>query len=471
MLERQWERTRIHAFQLPTGAGKSLIGRLVQMKTDAYTLVPNNNLLDQITGDYPHVNYLKGASHYNCEDDETTCEAKRRAKQKPCEGCPYVACRSAAFRGEATFFNPISYYYLTIHPKFPEENREKVVIIDEAHKLTGMLALLSTTKLDCLEHCLPVEEVPLSDLIEALENTRKLAKQAAKLALKANDVKTAKEYSETAQKVGFCIRGLTEYPDLYCVEWVTEKDRRKRDVRRLSIEPLILPSTFLDQVIGNADRVILMSATLTREAVKEIARKEDFTYYAQPSVVPAEDRKIMIDYQGFTSKTEPEEIAQWIQNVWEKEGRPNTIVHVTYSMAYRISKLFKGRFLTHKPETKAATLAKFKKQGGIWLAPGCAEGVDLPGDEARLNLIPVLPFANWGAKSVQGRIKIKGRIWYQRDCMTTLVQQIGRTNRGVGDKSLTVIGDDRAADMFDRFERELGSSFMNAIDWRDYDET
>ncbi len=115
-------------------------------------------------------------------------------------------------------------------------------------------------------------------------------------------------------------------------------------------------------------------------------------------------------------------------------------------------------------DTKEACIARFKRDGGVFIAAGCAEGLDLPDDECRLNLIPVLPRLNPTEPTVQKWLALPGgRRRYELEALRTLQQQVGRSTRHVKDYSRAYIGDGGFPAMYGRSISELPQSFKDAV--------
>jgi len=171
---------------------------------------------------------------------------------------------------------------------------------------------------------------------------------------------------------------------------------------------------------------------------------------------------IRVQSGGLTAKSDPQAVAAWIKS---KLTGVNTIIHTTYKMGKALHKLM-PETLYHDPTTKEATMQKFKENGGVWLAAACSEGVDLPGETCRLNLIPVLPLANIGEPVVQARMKKPGgNKRYSSDALTTFIQQCGRSTRGVDDHSLTICGDGRLGRLLSDCVGDVPKSFNQALRW------
>jgi superfamily II DNA or RNA helicase len=146
-LSDNWNTGKFFAIQAPTGAGKSAISKAImdEFRQVAY-LAPNNVLIEQITGSYPELNSLIGAEHYRCKEDESlSCREKSKLVKHYCGDCPYRDAVNRATEGEATAFNPMSYYYMRRREGWTPP---KVIVIDEAHSFAECLKLLVTFELN-----------------------------------------------------------------------------------------------------------------------------------------------------------------------------------------------------------------------------------------------------------------------------------------------------------------------------------
>jgi Rad3-related DNA helicase len=444
---------KIKVMQLPTGSGKSAIARAIQLKTNAAIVVPSNPLLDQYIDTYKGVNYLKGAGHYQCGNSGLTCEDKRTLQETPCNDCPYRSARTKAVQGEPTIFNPISMYYAAEHKKW---TGFKTIIVDEAHKLVDTLHLLSSIEFRKGRYGFK----DVTDARTAKIWIKGLIPQLSTLAKKYKDSGDYKQYLDLNRQMSrmeSVLHGLENYPDQYVVY---SEERPYRDTRDtfLIVKPLNLPGHILKQVLGDFDELVLMSATLPKLWVKEIVGKMPFDYLDVPSSIPVESRLIYVDQVGLTGRSEPQVVAEWIKKHWKGE---NCIVHVSYYMARQLKQYFPDA-LIHDAKTKTTVLEQFKTHGGLWLAGGCAEGIDLAGDVARLNLIPNVQMANIGDPYVKAKMT-QNRNWYEVNALVTTIQQAGRTTRGAEDSSKTVIGDERIIRIVGKHSSEVPRSFREAL--------
>lgn len=417
--------------QLPTGVGKSALARAIQLQTGAAVITPNNALLDQYGDSYPELNTLRGAATYDCGygEDHSHCGT----------GCKYRMARARAER-EPTVFNPMSYIYGPVDTD--------VVVVDEAHKLLEFLRLLINYKFSKSRYNPPKE--PNAAWIRSKERYyRSLGSTYAE----RKEVKKASMAFQSAKRLKRIADLLETNPDNFVTYW------RDDD---WYVEPIDVPREVIERALGGAEKVVLLSATIPSKWAKTILGHRKFEFLDLPSPIPKENRKIVFDPAGLKASSEPQAIALWIKKQLERY-KGNAIVHTTYSMGLALSKYFPDAFV-HTKQSKQRTLREFRLQGGLWIAAGASEGVDLPGDVARLNLIPVLPFAN--------NREPLGKALFERDpydyylqTAIQLVQQCGRTTRGVDDWSVTVVGDTRMSWLLQKVKADLPKSFGEAIVW------
>lgn len=446
--------TKPVVIQSPTGTGKSGIARAVQREYGGAIIVPQNILLDQYVITYPDVNALKGAEHYKCPGYPSMSSAEVHAS-KLCEDpeCPYTVARERAKTGEETIFNPMSLFFLRVG--------FETTIVDECHKLPDMLELLSSMELPKSRWMYPGTDLNrllpwFLEMATACERTGGAYKASGNVKESVKAFAQAQKFKDLSKDVGANQSSYVIYEE--------EKVLKTKKDTYLIIRPVKLPDKYFNMV-RKSKNVVLTSATIPRKRAAEILGTNDFHYLDLASPIPKEQRPILFRPQGLTSKSTAADVAAWIKTQ-RKEFAGNTIVHLTYAMAKAVHQYFPTA-LIHTAETKADTLKKFKAEGGLWLAAGCAEGIDLPGDEARLNLIPILPFANLGDHVIKARMALPGGSSdYALNMLITTIQQVGRTTRGETDSSVTIIGDNRLAENVGRLRNELPRSFIEAIKWQ-----
>lgn len=455
--------SKVLGMTLPCGVGKSYIARCIQLRyPETVILVPSNHLMDQYIETYPDLNYIKGKEHYQCSEFEgLTCIETQDLYDSKCINCALTQSRKRAAAGEPTIYNPISYYY---YQKITQSSPPKILVIDEAHKLKGMIDLLVDYAFRKSKYNYPDDIDSEVKLIEWLDSTLyKLSKILNAFRTK-NDIKSVSETYETIKRIQFIKNSYSDNPQDF---HFYEETRTVRNLpeKYLIVKPVKTPNFLLKQILA-ADKIILMSATLLPSNLWDLGLYEHI-YRDFPSPIPKENRSVQ--YAPFTSAfkydTDPMLVANWIKSVLAKHPNVNTIVHVSYGWSKKLEKFFPG-CLFNLTDNKTEVIERFKKEGGIFFAAGCSEGIDLPDDLCRLIIIPIIFKSNPNDPLFKKKQALpNGYIKSQIDAMQTVIQQAGRASRHIGDKSLTVIGDSAFPSIFNKTSKFLPLSFRESIKW------
>jgi Rad3-related DNA helicase len=111
-------------------------------------------------------------------------------------------------------------------------------------------------------------------------------------------------------------------------------------------------------------------------------------------------------------------------------------------------------------------LEQFKTRGGIWIASGCAEGIDLPGDLCRVNIIPILLYSNPYSPLVKKQLALPlGHLKYELHTIKIFIQQCGRSTRNESDYSTIYVGDTRLPGLIAKNIKYIPESFVKSIKW------
>jgi hypothetical protein len=447
-LEENWNSCDVFAICSPVGSGKTALARAIQVETGAVVLAPENVLVKQALETYPDINYLIGRKHYTCHKDKTlSCEDKYLLRgESVCSKCQYTSARKRAMLGEATMFNPISYYYVNQHPDWATP---EVIVVDEAHKLNELLELISGEEFGVTFK--PPAGMDQMELVAWLEEQEV---KFLKIVL-LSEGRQAVKYNMTLQKIRRVKRCIQENPEQYYHE--------DSGTGELIVKPMTIPKTLRDEVL-KCKKLILMSASLYKSDVSKFTDKP-YKYIELDSPISEERRRIIIDPgpMEFTWETSPFVVAQWIKRVIEKYPNRNTIIHVSYSWNERLKSLL-PEVLTNTKENKAKVLEKFKKHGGIWLASGCAEGIDLHDELCTLNIIPILPRANIEDRLVRRKMSKKGGVEeYEINVIKKVQQMAGRSTRNEQDFSTVVLSSKAFLGLVDKHKADLPRNLLEQI--------
>lgn len=423
----------------PPGSGKSLmIQALANHYRGAHIVCPNNALVDQAHEKYPWVNTLKGKGFYKCTRYPTTCGAVQDKFDKPpCKGCPYVESKRRMRMGEVTYWNPVSYL-------FAESPIQPVTIIDEVHKLPGMLLEFCGASFSKDMWNTPDDIEDELDIIEWLECTDRKLERLVNLAFKKADRDAIEQYVPLCERVHNLLECYKAAPHRYYFYYTHGK-------RCLHVKPLDIPDHHLDRFKRSPINV-LVSATVTQREI-DLFKQGDVDVIQVGTPIPDGNVVIHSKPMGASVKTiqDPDLVAQWVK---DQDCGKNVLVHVSYRLAAqlqpRLRKLIGKRLITHGKDarSKEQALKRFKQIGGMLLASGMDEGIDLPGDLCHQILIPHIQRADIGSLYVRKRLALPGgREWYAEESIANTVQRIGRGTRTADDTLDVRIGDPSLASL------------------------
>lgn len=459
-LNDNWRKAVVFGIRADTGSGKSAIGRAIMEPFGGHYITPSNMLLDQVSCTYPGLPAVKGYQNFTCyKYPDLDCSAAKMLCGKPCYNCPSAMARKRAIDEPMAIFNPVSYHALKHNRDFKEP---KVLVVDEAHALARTALLFADVKFICKDFLMPRLKSPIE--IKTWADTRLVELRRAGEALFQKG-----KYRE-ADKVSDKIRKLTRITDLfnngqnYVWEYRAEEWRGRKELM-FYMRPIEPPPELMDRLL-QADKIILMSATLFKSDVEKLAAGRRFMYLDLASPIPKERRQVIYKpMESANSRTDPATVAAWIQEQLSLY-KGNAIIHVTYGWAAKLRPFNFYTVANFKPEDKPKAIEKFRAEGGVFLAAGCAEGLDLPYDQCRVNLIPIMYKENIGDEVVKKRLlKPEGRRDYDIETIRTVIQQTGRSTRSEDDQSTTVIGDSAFFVLMQRYKDVVPKSYREAVKW------
>lgn len=456
-LNEEWNKAEAFALVLPTGSGKSKIARSLQIAVGADVLTPSNVLVAQYQADYPNTNFLKGKTHYQCKSG-LDCKTWSELMGQGCANCPYIQCKQSVMDGEPSFFNPMSYYYAWLNPQ-EGAKASKTLVVDEADMLPSMVLMLCGKRLKRSDFKFSDKCINEIYLVDWLKQQIDRLDRLSQLYQKQGDMEKVSKCRSEIDSLALIKGGLDEDPQNYVI-WI-DKDGKET---YLNIRPLFPPRFLMNRIVGGK-KLILMSGTLFEHDIKAIVGDRYYQHIEQPSPIPVENRRIYYKPAPFKInwQTDPKQLVEYIES-FVKADSGNTLIHVPYSLSKKLVPHFKQPIIFNTSEDKEEKIDEFKRNGGIFLASGCAEGVDFKGDYCRLNLIPKMPFPDLSDPAVQKRKSLQdGENWYAITTMRTVIQMAGRSTRGMDDFSKTVIMDPNFGRTFQKIKGKLPKYFSEAL--------
>lgn len=446
-------RKRIVMLNAPTGFGKSpcsmTLAHHLNYPNQSLYLCSSKILQDQLAGDFKEAYQLKGRGNYACgllpSYNADRCFQRCDEYNMGEIPCAYEDAKKEALASTFTILN--MHYYETETNFVGRFSKRKTVIIDEADVLEDIL--IDFIALDIHPKTLEKFKLDQPKYVTKLDSWKEWADKALKiLGEKVVKLKAAEDHLDRESKLELnklsrmCLKLNMLKTDI-TEDWIFEHGDKFR------FQPLWLDTKLVQQyLLRHADRFIMMSATLLP---KVIACKllgldiNDVDYYEIDSPIPIANRPII--YKPIKElkygESEDDVYREVAKTIDKYKGVKGFIPAVSYTRAKAIASLNK-RCITHNTYDKNEKIRQFlDSKDGILVSPSCDRGLDLYGDLARFNIIVKVPFPNTTDKIVSKRIHSSpfGRLWYRAVTAQTIVQQSGRTTRGISDSSTTYIFD------------------------------
>lgn len=236
---------------------------------------------------------------------------------------------------------------------------------------------------------------------------------------------------------------------------------------------------------SNVDKCLYMSATLgniDQYANMMGLEKDEYSGFRMDSTFDFSNSPIYLCNSGYLNyksfDLNIDSVLNACINICEKiHPNESGIIHtstfkITEMLMEKISsfssKINLSRYLFYKtPEQKEEVIKRMKSEKGLILVgPSLYEGLDLPGDEGRFNILIKVPYPG-----IDKYIKAKMEripFWYDRVTLEKMVQAIGRTNRFVCDWSIVYLLDS----LFERQIFKVQNSFItNRVRFKTIDKT
>lgn len=264
-----------------------------------------------------------------------------------------------------------------------------------------------------------------------------------------------------SDKIGYLITDQQKNPDNWVVK---EKFSGDSKIESIEFNPVFIRQYAYNRYFRLGQINIIMSATILD--YKKLAYNLGFNpsevgYINVDPVFPAENNKVfilgLVDLMLWKYDTE-QDVEDLYKQVTEKidlllDFHPidKGIIHANTNEICKYINQFtrhKNRILTHNTANRNEILTKHKESGNptVLCSPSMTEGVDLPGDQSRFQIIVKIPYAYLGDARVKKRIELD-QDFYDLNTAIVSIQAIGRSVRSYDDFAVTYIIDKR----FERF--------------------
>ncbi len=480
---------RLFVVEAPPGVGKShLAVTLARWSGDAYLLTSQKLLQDQYEREFGGVvQVVKGRDNYACERYPdarvpTSLGMCRRPRGPLCQ-CPYARAKAAALSGPVFCAN--TWYFATLRHWHAEQlPRRRLLIVDEAHNLEGQLVSVYAVRftapemkewfggllphLDTADAYRPLLAPHVERLDAELEAIGRALEAVRPPDLEPDaflQMPPSREEAillERRDALDGALARLRAFVEGESIEWVVRYALEPGAT--LELTPLGVAAEARALLTECAEVTVLLSAYLgPATAVAETLgfAADDARAFATPSPFPLEQRPIVYRPVGALSRAslpalEPALFAE-IVSILGAHPRDKGLIHVaSYAVARRLMADVAQRapaearrlIFVESSDAKAAALERHRASPAptVLLSPSLREGVDLPDNFLRFQIVTKMPYPDLGDPWTSAR-RARDPRWYAVETAKALVQAYGRSCRHAEDHGVTYVLDAQ----FERF--------------------
>ncbi len=463
-----------------TGTGKSAIAAtLANIFDDSYILTVTRQLQHQYLRDFKDFRLVKGRQNFRCLHSDEGCDLGKcivegydcKEKKSTPPECPYYKQKFDALNAKTVVSN---YPYMFLELNYVEDfQKRSLLVCDEAHNIESQIMnqlKLQFTRSELKEFAdFELDSIVLDELSSGKYNSW------IKFINTIKDIYIRKlEKVDNAEKIVFLKNRISDFNQFIvnitfdAKMWILDWDE---ETETLSFKPVKVDH-YANMLLRHADVCIFMSATIldyelfskylgiNADEIYAIRKKSPFDVKNNP-IIPLNSCNLSKAYLKINaSKT-----LSVIEDILEKHANEKGIIHTVSGQCrdyladnIKSSRLFSGDIDEFKSSNEPLVL----------ISPSLDEGVDLPGDLCRFQIIYKIPYLDLGDSQIKMRMNMDSQ-WYDYRTTLRLIQTHGRGMRNENDYSKTYVIDSR----FNSYvinNRMLPDVFKNAIINPDMDE-
>jgi Rad3-related DNA helicase len=477
---------------------------LARWSGDAYLLTSQKLLQDQYEREFgADLQLVKGRDNYLCERYPdmrvpTSRGMCRRPRGPVCQ-CPYARAKTAALAGPI-FCTNTAYFATLRHWRAEQLRKRRILIVDEAHNLEAQLVSVFTVafppeqakawfggplpRLDTAEDYrslmrdhLERMEGQLETVTRALEVMRP-ADVPPETFLRMPPSRAEQELMAERESLETALARVRFFVDAEDREWIVRYPAEP--FATLELVPLSVASMAGELLSEAADLVVLSSAFLGhRRALAECFGLDEsrLRSFASDSPFPLDQRRIEYRPVGALSKAtlarlEPVLFAE-VAAILAEHPREKGLIHApSYAAGRRLvahlaasEPMLSRRLIwveSTEAKTRALELHRASPMPTVLVSPSLREGVDLPDDFLRFQVVTKLPYPDLGDPWTAAR-QTRDPRWYALETAKALVQAYGRSCRHADDHGVTYILDGQFERFLAHYRVLLPSWFLDAV--------
>lgn len=462
-IENAWSSTDVFVINAPTAFGKTAVAITIanyartRMNWSSSIITPTNVLVEQYLEHFPWLGSVKRKDRYFCEskvhlNPVPKCIEVKKMQKKHCAGCPYVQ-DLRGFRGRK--ISVMNNHQYLAHRLYRE-----ILISDEAHNLVSMRKELAARKVWADDIGLPSTITTYKKLTGWLN-----WKKASGLIPAGTPLdKLHRELNSGGEPK-------------YLVQYVEDEPYHKYTRPCLKLLPVDVseePSSLWPQ--GQVNKIFLLSATIGEHDVEQLGlSRKRVTFVESTSPIAPERRPVHQHFVGSMAVRQQEEnlhkVVDKISSTALQYPKDKGLVHITYSLRDKLKPLLEAspiadRLMWHSRSDKMLVYKKFKDspvtEGKILMASGLYEGIDLPNDAGRWQIVTKIPWPSLGEPALAYMAE-KHPKRYAWETIKVVLQACGRICRTPTDWGDTYIIDSTFERLFKENQELFPYWFTSAL--------
>ena len=412
-----------------------------------------------------------------------------------CNDCEFKRLRSLKNKSRHLIVNMSWYFLDRMYSTHPMEKRS-VCVFDEAHLINDLFVehnaiFFSEKRLNSFVEEI-AEQLKLGNTdvfknlkqlkdhlvagkitdqnymtyLQSLHHTYKLISDAAAKEADRN-THNHKKYRDLARlskkyfNLGCKIDDLMIFAYPHVFEYKEKDIKKGQNDHEVSVKPIFVGDMF--EALDNADHNLLMSATISDHWAKRTMTLPGETKFIKlPPQFPPENKKVIFfKTQALNAKTlqDPNVVKKLCAAAYQivdhhtKKGERGIILAPSFKIIQPVAETLRVMggnykvFEQQRGQKLAELLEEFKAYTGgpaVLLSPSGFEGIDLPGDLSRFQILAKMPFGSLGDKRVVHILNVYPDI-YALTALQKVIQGAGRSVRSMNDYATTYILDAAAA--------------------------
>lgn len=419
-LGNNWDSYDVFVISAPTAFGKTGLAKtLINAFHSVSVITPTNLLVDQFLQEFPDTPTLKRMDSYRCEEWQRPCSITKAKLGKFCKGCDCgKALATAKYKTGPGVYN--------YHVYLAQKLKRDVLVVDEAHNLIHQIRERNALRLWQHDVKYPHNMFRYEQMREYLDKLgQEKIKRSKKLSAWYNAVTSSRpEYTVQRTKAPFNGKGTVrgEPEDRDCIEL-------------LPVDITQAPPIFW----GGVKKLVLLSATINRKDIEVLGlNRKRVLYINCESPISAHVRPIVLQDLVAVNRGNQEEatikIAKYIEEVLapRHQGQKG-LIHATYAQSEIFKEYLTGpRYMFHDRFNKKEQYQMFRDspadEGRIFIASGMYEGIDLPEDLGRWQVIAKIPWPSLGNPAIKYQAE-NDEDWYSWETWRIVIQACGRICR------------------------------------------